>query len=202
LEPYSTVKRRTILKMKSKIHLFLLTVMAVSIVVFTPLSYASQDDPYESGYNHGCEDAGISDPSERYINQPGKGPSFHTGSFMNGYYDGFNACSDGVGDDNNAENNAVDGNLRVIATLDMGTYGNQYCDDRTFDMWVYVRSELAQERIIGACDGQETTFSGLDVGSSSSFRICAYGNELDLSGCRTGVNGPESEPERLTISIS
>ena len=180
----------------------ILTVMTISVVTLIPLSYASQDNPYESGYDHGCDDAGISDPSERYINQPGKGPSFHTGSFMNGYNDGFDACSDGIGDDNNAENNAVDENLRVIATLDMSTYGNQYCDSKTFDIRVYVQSELAQEKIVGACDGQETTFNGLNVGSSSSYRVCAYGNDLDLSGCRTAVNGPESEPERVTISVS
>jgi hypothetical protein len=161
-----------------------------------------EDGPYESGYNHGCDDARISDPSERYINQPGKGPSFHTGSFMNGYYDGFDACSDGVGDDNNAENNAVEGKLRIIAPLDMGTYGNQYCNSRTFDMRVYVRSELAQEKIVGACDGQETTFSGLDVASGSSFGVCAYGNDLDLSGCKTAVNEPVSEPERVIVRVS
>ncbi|MGH9974726.1 MAG: hypothetical protein ACRD8Z_02670, partial [Nitrososphaeraceae archaeon] len=96
--------------------------------------YASQNEPYESGYDHSCDDAGISDSSDRYINQPGKGPSFHADSFMNGYNNGFDSCSDGIGDDSNAESNAVDGNLRVIATLEMGTYGNQYCDTRTFDM--------------------------------------------------------------------
>lgn len=180
----------------------LLTLMAISFATLIPLSYSSQDNPYESGYDHGCDDAGISDPSERYINQPGKGPSFHTSSFMRGYNDGFGACSDGVDDVNNAENNEVDGNLRIIATLDMGIYGNQYCDSRTFDMRVYVRSELAQEKIVGACDGQETTFSGLDVSGGSSFRVCVYGNDLDLSGCRAAVNGPESEPERLTIDVS
>jgi hypothetical protein len=57
---------------------------------------------------------------------------------MSGYYNGFNACSDGIG---NEENNAADGNLRAIASLDMGTYSNQYCDSRTFDMQVYVQSE-------------------------------------------------------------
>lgn len=175
---------------------------AISILMFMPLAHASEDDPYQSGYEHGCDDAGISDPSERYINQPGKGPSFHTGSFMRGYNDGFDACSDGVGEDNNAENNDVGGNLRIIATLDMGTYGNQYCGSRTFDIRVYVQSELTQEKIVGACDGQETTFSGLDVDSGSSFRVCAFGNDLDLSGCRTDVNGPESEPERLIVRVS
>jgi hypothetical protein len=164
--------------------------------------YASNESPYNSGYDHGCNDAEISNPSERYINQPGKGPSFHTGEFMNGYHNGFNACSDGVGDDNNAENNAADGDLRVIASLGMGTYGNQYCDSRTFDMRVYVRAELAQEKVVGACEDQETTFSGLDVSSGSSFRVCAYGNDLDLSGCKTVVNGPESEPERVSIRVS
>jgi hypothetical protein len=121
---------------------------------------------------------------------------------MNGYNDGFDACSDGTGDDSSAENNAVDGNLRVIATLDMGIYGNQYCDSRTFDVRVYVRSELVQEKIVGTCDSQEIPFSGLDVGSGSSFKVCGYGNDLDLSGCRTAVNGPESEPARLSDTIS
>lgn len=162
---------------------------------------ASNDSPYNSGYDHGCDDAAISNASERYINQPGKGPSFHTGEFMNGYYDGFDACSDGAGDEN-AENNAAAGNLRVIANLDMGSYGNQYCASRTFDMRVYVQSELAQEKIVGACDDQETTFSGLDVPTGSSFKVCAYGNDLDLSGCKTAVNGPESEPERVIIRVS
>ena len=59
-----------------------------------PLATGSTS-PYQSGYNHGCSDARISDPSDRYINEPGKGPSFHTPAFMNGYYTGYNACSGG-----------------------------------------------------------------------------------------------------------
>lgn len=41
--------------------------------------------------DHGCDDARLN-PSDRYINEPGKGPSFHTNEFMNGYDDGFNSC--------------------------------------------------------------------------------------------------------------
>jgi hypothetical protein len=52
----------------------------------TPLS------PYESGYEHGCDDSRTMDFSDRYINQPGKGPSFHTEEFMHGYDAGFNEC--------------------------------------------------------------------------------------------------------------
>ena len=80
---------------------------AFGIIISQQLStvlqvYASNDSPYNSGYDHGCDDAAISEPSERYINRPGKGPSFHTEEFMNGYYDGFDACSSGGNDDNSA----------------------------------------------------------------------------------------------------
>ena len=54
--------------------------------------YASSD-AYDSGYDHGCDDAGITDPDDRYYNQPEKGPSFHTDAFNRGYNDGFDACS-------------------------------------------------------------------------------------------------------------
>jgi|SRR5918995_2738620 hypothetical protein len=53
--------------------------------------------PYDSGYDHGCDDAGRSE-SDKYINQPERGPSFHTNEFMDGYYAGLNACSDGGND--------------------------------------------------------------------------------------------------------
>src|SRR5918996_1408013 len=59
--------------------------------------YASESSPYDSGYDHGCDDAGRSE-SDKYINQPERGPSFHTNEFMNGYYAGLNACSGGGSD--------------------------------------------------------------------------------------------------------
>jgi hypothetical protein len=68
-----------------------------ALVIITPqLQHVSASNlsPYESGYDHGCDDAGISDPSDRYINQPEKGPSYHTNEFMRGYNDGYDACSD------------------------------------------------------------------------------------------------------------
>lgn len=191
---------------KRPLIFLLIMLVSSSLVVQQPIdiftAYASESSPYDSGYDHGCDDAGISDTSDRYINQPEKGPSFHTEEFMNGYNNGFDACSNGVGDDNDAENNAANGNLRVITSLDMGTYGNQFCDSNTFDMRIYVQSVLAQEKIVGACEDQETTFTGLDVASGSSFEVCAYGNNLDLSGCKTATNGPESEPERVTVRVS
>jgi hypothetical protein len=64
----------------------------LATMTLTSTGYASSE-AYDSGYNHGCDDAGISDPADRYINQPEKGPSFHTDRFMDGYNDGFDACS-------------------------------------------------------------------------------------------------------------
>ena len=45
-----------------------------------------------SGYSRGCSDSQISNLADRYINQPEKGPSFHSNAFMQAYHDGFNAC--------------------------------------------------------------------------------------------------------------
>jgi len=53
----------------------------------------SQTPTFTSGYDHGCDDAKISDVGDRYINQPEKGPSYHTEEFMQGYDDGYNECS-------------------------------------------------------------------------------------------------------------
>lgn len=65
------------------------------VFVFQPFTSNTviAKSPYDSGYDHGCDDARISDSSDRYINQPEKGPSFHTSEFMNGYDSGFNSCS-------------------------------------------------------------------------------------------------------------
>ena len=74
------------------------------------LAYAGGKSPYESGYDHGCEDADLS-PSDRYINEPGKGPSFHTNEFIRGYNDGYDDCSGSSGGShgNNGNGNG-DGN--------------------------------------------------------------------------------------------
>jgi hypothetical protein len=73
----------------------ILLVGTLSILQMQPVTGSSKS-PYDSGYDHGCDDARISDPSDRYINQPEKGPSFHTNEFMSGYNAGYNACSGGL----------------------------------------------------------------------------------------------------------
>ena len=78
----------------------------ILIFVFQPLTSNTvmAGSPYDSGRDHGCDDARISDPSDRYINQPEKGPSFHTSEFMNGYDSGFSSCSSSNSNNDNSPN--------------------------------------------------------------------------------------------------
>jgi hypothetical protein len=64
--------------------------------------------PYDSGFDHGCDDSHISDSSDRYINQDEKGPAYHTTAFMKGYYEGFKECGYDNGVLNSQVNTAID----------------------------------------------------------------------------------------------
>lgn len=86
---------------------FTLMLITSTFAIQIQLVYAGGRSPYESGYDHGCDDAGISDPGERYINQPEKGPSFHTDEFMDGYNDGYDECSSGGGADSSGSNDEL-----------------------------------------------------------------------------------------------
>ncbi|HET6590456.1 MAG TPA: hypothetical protein VFG45_09850 [Candidatus Nitrosocosmicus sp.] len=89
-------------------------VIATALIcsLFLPSSSVYAKSPYDSGYDHGCDDANISNPSDRYINQPEKGPSFHTSEFMNGYDAGFNSC----GESNNYQPEPYQPNSRDYST--------------------------------------------------------------------------------------
>jgi hypothetical protein len=68
--------------------------MVLILVILIQLGqFAYAISGHDSGYNHGCDDAKVADPSQRYINQPEKGPNFHSDAFMQGYKSGFNSCS-------------------------------------------------------------------------------------------------------------
>jgi hypothetical protein len=69
---------------------------------------------YRSGYSHGCSDSKVSDTSERYINQPGKGPGYHTNEFLRGYNDGFESCS---GENNSLSPSTSKGAFKVIVEV-------------------------------------------------------------------------------------
>jgi hypothetical protein len=77
---------------KSGALITLLAILCFSIISSSSSGYG-KSDVYNSGYEHGCNDAGISDKASRYINQPEAGPSLNSDEFMHGYNDGFDACS-------------------------------------------------------------------------------------------------------------
>jgi hypothetical protein len=71
-----------------------LNILVLIVVILIQLGqYTYAISGYDSGYNHGCDDAKVADPSQRYINQPDKGPNFHSDPFMQEYKSGFNSCS-------------------------------------------------------------------------------------------------------------
>jgi hypothetical protein len=81
---------------KFSLLLFMTMVLSLGVQAYAVNTLTITKSPFEFGYGHGCDDAGITDFSDRYINQPGKGPSFHTEEFMRGYDTGYNACSNAM----------------------------------------------------------------------------------------------------------
>lgn len=102
----------------------LLITTAVNFSIVSPGSAGSaMTESYDSGYDHGCHNARISNPSDRYISQPGKGSSFHTNEFMDGYNDGFYMCSSGTNNpDSDYPDYFLDENLS--SSSDIGRDGN------------------------------------------------------------------------------
>lgn len=76
---------------KTFYYLNILVILAVVLIHLGQYVYAISG--YDSGYNHGCNDAKVADSSQRYINQFGKGPNFHSNAFMQGYESGLSSCS-------------------------------------------------------------------------------------------------------------
>lgn len=105
-------------------------ILAVLLISVPGSALASSKSPYESGFDHGYNDAQLYYPSEHYINQPGKGPEFHTSDFMNGYYDGYAAYEASIA-----------GNPEYDCSEDSdGCNGNIYCDlDHSGDRTCYDR---------------------------------------------------------------
>lgn len=150
--------------------------------------------PDNSGYDHGCDDAGL-DRSDRYINEPRKGPDFHTGSFMRGYNEGFDACSGG--------GQASHGNsgLRVIVTVE--------------NVPAYVVGEEAGITITSADDISvyravmipvassfftELQFAPGDVSLGEPISACVYINN-ELNACGQTANSEEKKPELVDIYL-
>jgi len=78
----------------TKIFTLKLWVGVIGVILMTTGSNVYAESPYDSGFEHGCNDAQIEDSDDWYINQPGKGKTYHTQGFVNGYDAGFSDCQD------------------------------------------------------------------------------------------------------------
>jgi hypothetical protein len=120
---------------ESKQIVALIVATIISLILSTQQSmfavFASESSPYDSGYDHGCDDAGISDPDDRYINQPDKGPSHHTGAFMQGYDDGFGACSSSPSPDVEQQGRSQSQSIDVLENA-QDCYDAAYGDGQDF----------------------------------------------------------------------
>ena len=80
---------------------------------------AKKGTPFQAGYNHGCADTKVTS-SARYINQPGKGPRFHTQEFMSGYNRGFSTCSGKVSALSSSVSSASSNNTTLSSVYKQG----------------------------------------------------------------------------------
>jgi len=88
------------------------TVTFLYLLMFTlAVRHVHAVTPFDSGNDHGCSDAKISDSSDRYINQPENGSSSHSLEFMDGYNAGFDAC---FNQDNGREGNSESQHIRHL----------------------------------------------------------------------------------------
>jgi hypothetical protein len=119
------------MKVETKIVPTAIVVLMAFLLVsqLQQVANASSKSPYESGRDHGCDDADISDVSDRYINQPEKGPNFHTNEFMRGYNDGYDECSGGGNNIGEAGNDPC--NYHGINVCD----SSGQCDNERFDCY-------------------------------------------------------------------
>jgi hypothetical protein len=145
--------------------IFFILLLAISLIPIsltqTQFVNASSKSPYDSGYDHGCDDADISYPDDRYINQPDKGPSHHTNEFMSGYNDGYDNCSEGFGqyvsssDDNDDKGDGDSNDGRGKTYCDVPNPSNP-CHDRkdySDSTGLYTCIDGSHEEDWSDCDG-------------------------------------------------
>jgi hypothetical protein len=189
---------------------FLLVNTIVAIIEPIPHTNASSKSPYESGYDHGCHDAKISDPSDMYINQPEKGPLYHTQEFMNGYHTGFNACYEIDSLNGNITRNTstfvvkvtvVHPENEVLKYNEANIYIGEYPE---YNVYVGSFSDVFYN-YNPLYDPNETYEFRIPldlVDSQEELHVCIEGlNRGMLKECYSFKNSPGNAPEHITIEI-
>jgi hypothetical protein len=190
---------------------FLLT----SIGIPVSITYASSNDPYNSGYDHGCDDARILVPSDRYINQPEKGPSFHTNAFIQGYYDGYDACTT-----NSMENSPPPlkaGTFKIDATINLNRQavieangnnlgeawftinGQRYGEGTFYDMMDWVYDDDVQLRGINTNPLSRVLELPYSLEPGQEIQVC-LSDDKGYHLCKTVLNSEENRPEKVSFT--
>jgi hypothetical protein len=149
----------------------------------------SSSNPYDSGYEHGCDDARL-DPSDRYINEAGKGPEFHTGTFMEGYNAGFSACSNG-------------GGLRLFVYVHKPTAN--FANGQEADVTVNTSQDYDKFKKVVVPNGYKTFYVEFEYAPNQveiGDKIAGCVHVGGLNGCASTYNSKEKIPERIDIYLS
>lgn len=172
-------------------------VCTLTLLISLSSAQVFASSPYASGFDHGCDDADISNPSDRYISQDEKGPSYHTSEFMEGYYEGFDACYSPF--NQNSERGSGEFKINVKVT-------NNFASDESGGIYVRIDDSDVSKTKFGITfpAGETVTrtfeFNSKDVPVGKGFNVeVVYGDDYDED--EDGVNGPESEPEEVHIFI-
>ena len=120
-------------------------------------------------------------------------PAFHTNSFMNGYYDGFYACSSSssqILEHDNSESLVI---LIEFTNRDIYTGANVRIH------WVSQYINLLEDSWVRF----EFPKGSIGVGESFIVDVTAF-NEFDDTKYETftGYNGPEHQPERVYVDLA
>ena len=70
----------------------MLIILTILTLYFPFSIHSNLASAQSDGYTHGCSDGKISNPNQRYLNQPGNGPENQNEEFRNEYIKGFNDC--------------------------------------------------------------------------------------------------------------
>jgi len=193
--------------------LVLYVVFFTGFMSISALTAYASSDPYNSGYDHGCDDAGILDTSDRYINQPGKGPSFHTNAFMQGYYDGYDACTA------NSESvpSSDAGTFKIDTTIDfnrqaiLDTNGNnlgdawftingvRYGEGTYYDMIDWVYDDDVEMRGINTNSLSRVLELPYSLEPGQDIQIC-LNDDKGYHVCKIILNSEEKRPEIITFT--
>jgi hypothetical protein len=185
------------------------------IAVSASTTYGSSD-PYDSGYGRGCDDARILVPSDRYINQPQKGPSFHTDAFMQGYYNGYNACTN-----NSIENTSpppprartfiidatIDLDRQAILEADGNNLGDawftingqRYGEGTYYDMMDWIYDDDVQIRGINTSPLSRVLELPYSLASGQEIQVCLK-DDKGYHLCKMIINSAESRPEKVNFT--